>query len=65
MSSPTPPRVRKVERIDTTPMTLQQYTFAVTALAITGLPPPADQLFRAVLHAAAADLLIHILTQPS
>jgi Replication-relaxation len=36
---------------------------AITDL-ITGLPPPADQLFRAVLHEAAAELLIHTLTQP-
>jgi hypothetical protein len=37
-----------------------------TAIAemITGLPPPAEQLFHAVLHEAAADLLIHTLTQP-
>ena len=31
---------------------------------ITGLPPPADQLFHAALHEAATDLLIHTLTQP-
>lgn len=36
---------------------------AITDL-ITGLPPPADDLFRAVLHQEAADLLIHTLTQP-
>jgi hypothetical protein len=26
--------------------------------------PPADQLFRAVVHKATADLLIHTLTHP-
>lgn len=31
---------------------------------ITGLPPPADQLFHVAAHEAAADLLIHTLTQP-
>lgn len=31
---------------------------------ITGLPPPADHLFHVTLHEAAADLLIHTLTQP-
>jgi hypothetical protein len=45
----------------TTP-TAQRCT-AITDL-IAGLPPPADQLFRAVLHEAAADLLIHSLAQP-
>lgn len=33
MNNSTPRRAWQVERIDTTPMTLQQYTFAVTALA--------------------------------
>ena len=37
---------------------------AAVAELITGLPPPAEQLFHAVLHEAAADLLIHTLTQP-
>ena len=46
----------------TTP-TAQRCT-AITGL-ITGLPPPADQLFRVALHEAAADLLINTLTQPS
>lgn len=31
---------------------------------ITALPPPAEQLFHAVLHQGAVDLLIHTLTQP-
>lgn len=33
MTNNTPRRAWQVERIDTAPMTLQQYTFAVTALA--------------------------------
>jgi len=37
---------------------------AAVAKLITGLPPPAEQLFHAALHEAAADLLIHTLTQP-
>jgi hypothetical protein len=41
----------------------QQRCAAVTAL-ITALPPPADQLFHVAFHEAAADLLIHTLTQP-
>jgi Replication-relaxation len=45
----------------TTPHT--QRCTAITDL-ITGLPPPADQLFRVALHEAAADLLINTLTQP-
>jgi hypothetical protein len=36
---------------------------AVTEL-ITGLPPPAEQLFHAALHEGATDLLIHTLTHP-
>lgn len=36
---------------------------AITGL-ITRLPPPAEQLFHAVVHKAAADLLIHILLNP-
>ncbi|MGH3696697.1 MAG: replication-relaxation family protein [Pseudonocardiaceae bacterium] len=36
---------------------------AITGL-ITGLPPPAEQLFHAVVHKAAADLLIHTLLNP-
>jgi hypothetical protein len=49
-------------RILITTPTAQRCT-AVTVL-ITALPPPADQLFHAVLHQAATDLLLHTLLNP-